>query len=94
MLKLTPLLERFAERTPLPVLARGVLERCLDAPQLDEWFESVADQQYTRKLLFSQVYGDDTSGFPPPAVDQHRLPECHGAVGGVADIGLQQAQRH
>lgn len=56
MLKLTPLLERFAERTPLPVLARGVLERCLDAPQLDVWFESVADQQYTRKLLFSQVY--------------------------------------
>lgn len=57
MLKLTPLLERFAERTPLPVLARGILERCLDAPQLDLWFESVADQQYTRKLLFSQVYG-------------------------------------
>lgn len=41
MLKLTPLLERFAERTPLPVLARGVLERCLDAPQLDAWFESI-----------------------------------------------------
>lgn len=57
MLKLTPLLERFAERTPLPVLARGVLERCLAAPQLDIWFEAVADQQYTRKLLFSQVYG-------------------------------------
>lgn len=57
MLKLTPLLERFAERAPLPVLARGVLERCLDAPRLDRWFESVADQQYTRKLLFSQVYG-------------------------------------
>jgi hypothetical protein len=57
MLKLTPLLERFAERTPLPVLARGVLERCLDAPQLDAWFESIAERQYTRKLLFSQVYG-------------------------------------
>ena len=57
MLKLTPLLERFAERTPLPVLARSVLERCLDAPQLDAWFESIAERQYTRKLLFSEVYG-------------------------------------
>lgn len=57
MLTLSPLLERFAERSPLPVLARGVLERCLDTAQLDAWFEAVAEQQYTRQLLFSQVYG-------------------------------------
>jgi IS4 transposase len=53
---LNPILERFAERTPIPVMARGVLERCLHPAQLDAWFESVAQGQYTRQLLFSTVY--------------------------------------
>ena len=56
MIALSPLLERFAERTPLPVMARGLLERHLSGEQLDSWFESVADKQYTRKLLFSSLY--------------------------------------
>jgi IS4 transposase len=53
---LNPILERFAERTPIPVMARGVLERCLNPQQLDSWFEQVAEEQYTRRLLFSTVY--------------------------------------
>lgn len=53
---LNPILERFAERTPIPVMARGVLERCLNAQQLDAWFETVAEEQYTRNLLFSTVF--------------------------------------
>lgn len=57
MLSLSPLLERFAERTPLPVMARGLLERHLSGPQLDSWFETVAEKQYTKTLLFSDLYG-------------------------------------
>lgn len=53
---LNPILDRFAERTPIPVMARSVLERCLNASQLDAWFETVAEEQYTRNLLFSTVF--------------------------------------
>jgi hypothetical protein len=55
-LALSPLLQRFAERTPLPVMVRGILERCLNPAQLDAWFERVAQRQYTRTLLFSTVF--------------------------------------
>jgi IS4 transposase len=55
-MKLNPILERLAERRPLPVMARSVLERCLNPKQLDDWFASVADYQYTRTLLFSTVF--------------------------------------
>lgn len=53
---LNPILQRLAERRPLPVMARGVLERCLNPTQLDAWFASVAEQQYTRTVLFSAVF--------------------------------------
>lgn len=53
---MNPILARFAERTPIPVMARGVLERCLNPQQLDAWFEQVAEAQYTRELLFSSVF--------------------------------------
>lgn len=55
-IELSPLLDRFAERTPLPVLARAVLERCLNPPILDGWFAGVAEAQYTRHLLFSTLF--------------------------------------
>ena len=55
-MELNPVLERFAQRAPLPVMARAVLERCLNAEELDAWFEQVAQAQYTRTLLFSSVY--------------------------------------
>ncbi len=56
MIDLNPVLRRFAERTPLPVMARAVLERCLNPVQLDAWFAQVAEAQYTRTLLFSTVF--------------------------------------
>ena len=56
VIELNPLLERFAERTPLPVLARAVLERCLNPQALDAWFAGVAEAQYTRHLLFSTLF--------------------------------------
>lgn len=37
MLTLSPLLERFAERTPLPVMARGLLER--------QWFVGASPER-------------------------------------------------
>jgi hypothetical protein len=55
-IKLSPLLERFAERTPLPVLARAVLERCLNPQALEAWFTEVAEAQSTRQLLFSTLF--------------------------------------
>lgn len=53
---LNPILQRLAERRPIPVMARGILERCLNPAQLDAWFGSVAEQQYSRTLLFSAVF--------------------------------------
>jgi hypothetical protein len=37
-------------------MARGMLERVLNADQLDEWFDTTAKEQYTRDLLFSTVF--------------------------------------
>lgn len=48
--------ERFVEKSPVSVMARGVLERALNPEQLDEWFELTADRQYTKSLLFSSVF--------------------------------------
>ena len=55
-LNLTPLLQRFADRAPLPVMARALLEHQFSATRLDSWFEQVADHQYTRELLFSTTF--------------------------------------
>lgn len=57
LLTLSPLLERYSERLPLPVMARALLERQFHGPTLDAWFEEVCDRQYTRELLFSSVFG-------------------------------------
>lgn len=45
--------ERFLEKSPIPVMARALLERALSAGELDEMFERTATEQYTRQLLFS-----------------------------------------
>ena len=48
--------ERFVEKSPVSVMARGLLERVLNPKTIDEIFERVADLQYTRNLLFSVVF--------------------------------------
>ena len=48
--------ERFVEKSPVSVMARGLLERVLNPKTLNEVFERVADRQYTRDLLFSVVF--------------------------------------
>ena len=48
--------QRFAEKSPIAVMVRGVLERVLSPEQLDEGYARTADKQYTRHLLFSTAY--------------------------------------
>jgi IS4 transposase len=50
-----PLFERFARGTPLSVMTRAMLENALQPDHLDQLFERLAVQQYTRELLFSTV---------------------------------------
>ena len=51
----SPIIERFAEKSPVPVMVQGILERLLNVELLDNWFETVRDKQYTRKILFSSL---------------------------------------
>ncbi|MEI2773247.1 MAG: transposase [Candidatus Competibacter sp.] len=53
---LSPILQRLAGHFPIPTMARAVLERCLNPAQLDAGFETVAEGQYTRTLLFSTLF--------------------------------------
>lgn len=53
---MNPIMEKFVEKSPVPVMARGMMERVLNPEQLDEWFEKTANEQYTRELLFSSVF--------------------------------------
>ncbi len=46
----------FIEKSPISIMARGLLERALNPTKLDEWFKRTAFSQYTRKLLFSSVF--------------------------------------
>ncbi len=48
--------QRFVEKSPISVMARGLLERVLPSDKVDELFERVANRQYTRDLLFSVVF--------------------------------------
>src|SRR5512143_4305881 len=47
--------ERFAEQSPVTVMARAALEHALSPRAIDALFAAVAERQYTRKLLFSTV---------------------------------------
>jgi hypothetical protein len=57
--------QRFAEKSPIAVMVRGVLERVLSPEQLDEWYARTADKQYTRHLLFSSAYHSMTYRLKP-----------------------------
>src|SRR5437016_11857978 len=45
----------FVSERPICVMARGTLERLLDAQRLDTLFARTAQRQYTRELLFSSL---------------------------------------
>jgi hypothetical protein len=48
--------ERFIERSPLSVMAQGAIEYALSESALNQVFEDNAEGQYTRELLFSNVF--------------------------------------
>jgi IS4 transposase len=50
---LSDVFERFSQDSPLSVMAQAVMENALNPQILDELFESVAQKQFTNKLLFS-----------------------------------------
>jgi hypothetical protein len=55
-MEVSAILKRFMERSPIPVMVRALLERVLNAEQLDACFARVTQKQYTRDLLFSSVF--------------------------------------
>src|SRR3954463_10721521 len=52
---LSDVFERFAQDSPLSVMARGLLENALNPTALDRLVEEGADKQYTKEILFSSV---------------------------------------
>src|SRR3954452_25439779 len=54
---LDDIFERFAEQSPVTVMARAALEHALAPRAVDAIFEAVAQRQYSRTLLFSTVVG-------------------------------------
>lgn len=52
---LSEVFERFAEESPVTVMVRAALENALPPSAIDALFEDVAERQYTRDLLFSDV---------------------------------------
>jgi len=53
---LNPVFKPFVKESPVPVIARGIMERVLNPDQMNEWFDSTAKEQYTKDLLFSTVF--------------------------------------
>jgi hypothetical protein len=49
------MLESFRQKTPLPCLLMGLLERCFSAERLDALFAEHAEAQYAREITFSTV---------------------------------------
>jgi IS4 transposase len=78
----------FVQERPICVMARGVLERLLDADRIDTLFEHTATQQYTRELLFStvvQVMSEVVLGVQPSV---HAAYQAHKEEIGVSTTAL------
>jgi hypothetical protein len=46
----------FIEESPISIMARGMIERVLSPEQLNQWFDTTANNQYTKDLLFSSLF--------------------------------------
>ena len=53
---LSSIFKKFVKKSPISVMARGMMERVLNPNQLNQWFNATADQQYTKELMFSTVF--------------------------------------
>ncbi len=52
---LSPIFERFVEKSPVTVMVRAMMEVVLAPSKLDELFEQTAQTGYTKELLFSTL---------------------------------------
>jgi len=52
---LSSIFDAFVKASPISVMMRGVMEFVFRPERLDEIFESHAQLQYTRELLFSSL---------------------------------------
>jgi len=78
----------FVQERPICVMARGVLERLLDAQRIDALFARTAEQQYTRELLFSslvQLMSEVVLGVQPSV---HAAYQSHKETIGVSTTAL------
>jgi IS4 transposase len=55
-MEVSAILKRFMEKSPIPVMARALLEKVLTTERLNTCFNAVAEKQYTRDLLFSSLF--------------------------------------
>src|ERR1035441_4159680 len=55
-MEVSAILNRFMEQSPIPVMARSLLERVLTPAKLNNCFKKGAKRQYTRDLLFSSAF--------------------------------------
>jgi hypothetical protein len=53
---LNSVFDPFVHKSPMSVMARAMMERALNPDQLNQWFDSTADAQYTKDLLFSTLF--------------------------------------
>jgi len=53
---LSSVFDPFVQKSPISVMARGLIEHVLNPEQLNQWFDSTADSQYTKDLLFSSIF--------------------------------------
>lgn len=47
---LNPVFDQFVKKSPISVMARGMMKRVLNPQQLDRWFETNADQRPLHNL--------------------------------------------
>ena len=53
---LSPVFDKFVEKSPMSVMSRAMIERVFSPDQLNQWFDTTAKAQYTKSLLFSSVF--------------------------------------
>lgn len=49
------ILQKFVKKTPIAVMVQGLMERLLNAEELDRWFGTARDRQYTKEIAFSSL---------------------------------------
>jgi len=54
---ISDILQRFIQQRPVAMMVLVLLENFLNADQLDRWFNTVRQSQYTKEILFSSIVG-------------------------------------